>query len=67
MTDEREWIKWKGGECPVCKNDIVDICTRIDVYPQQRAGGWQDATWRHEPTYFYGNDSDIIAYRAVPV
>jgi len=57
------WIDWEGGERPVSEEAIVDIRTRRDTYPQQRAGGWQDAAWRHEATHFCGNDSDIIAYR----
>jgi len=60
-----DWVEWNGGECPFGDDTIVDIRTRIDEYPQQRARGWHWATWAHEPTHHFGNNSDIIAYRVV--
>lgn len=66
MTNEEGWIEWNGGECPLGPDVIADIRTRMDQYPRQRAQGWHWMTWKHEPTYFHGNNSDIIAYRIVP-
>lgn len=56
MTD---WIEWKGGECPVADDAIVEA--KMPYKPGgvrfRRAG---DCDWSHE-----GIDTDIIAYRVV--
>lgn len=55
MTD---WIEWKGGECPVGEDVLVEVRwdDGITTGPLN-AGAWR---WRH-----IGNESDIVAYRLV--
>ena len=52
------WIEWKGGECPVDSEAIVEVKYRKPnpyQYNNDRAG---DFAWSHD-----GFDGDIIAYR----
>jgi hypothetical protein len=60
-----EWIKWRGGECPVEKGVLVDVRYRDEVekfsIPALELDRGRDAT-----KYFWINDranNDIIAYR----
>ena len=54
--DADGWIEWKGGECPVDGNEIIDI-----RYPESREEFGAKAKfrrWNH-----WGGKRDIIAYR----
>ena len=54
--DAEGWIEWKGGECPVDGNEIIDI-----RYPDSREEFGTKAKfrrWNH-----CGDKGDIIAYR----
>lgn len=55
---EGEWIEWRGGECPVSADTLVD-CKRADgdEYAEYPAGSvyWYDS----------GCGDSIIAYRVV--
>lgn len=54
-----EWIDWRGGECPVDGNKIVDIKLRDG---EEVHGDKADILdWHH-----YGVSDDIIAYRIIP-
>ena len=54
--DADGWIEWKGGECPVDGNEIIDI-----RYPESREEFGAKAKFRR---WFHGGDKgDIIAYR----
>lgn len=58
-----EWIEWKGGECPVAKNVMVECRYRGPPNDDQFAiyemvAGWFN--WSHD-----GENDDIIAYRVV--
>lgn len=52
------WIEWKGGECPVHPDTVVDIEFRDGDQAALARASWWD--WPHE-----GNDSDITRYRIV--
>jgi len=62
----QEWIKWRGGECPVDPTALVEVRYRA---PADKAKGvrieWPCPAWRlgwlHD-----GADDDITAYRPVP-
>ena len=56
-TDADGWIEWKGGECPVSGNTIVQIKMRDGVKDRDLAKSY---SWRN-----FGIDGDIIAYRIV--
>lgn len=50
------WIEWGGGECPVARDQTVDVMFRYqETTATGRAGCWR---WDRN-----GTDSDIIAYR----
>ncbi len=50
------WIEWKGGECPVDPDCMVEVkFTHGEMNNKQRAGFW---TWGHS-----GVPGDIVAYR----
>ncbi len=55
-----DWIEWKGGECPVPPDTMVDVISRNGETNVGRAetwwwpGGNTDDAW------------DIVAYRVVP-
>lgn len=56
-VEEREWIAWHGGECPVEGDTLVDVQLRNGG----RIGGATRACtlyWRHEGIY-----NDIVAWR----
>lgn len=68
MTHETDWIEWRGGECPVEPDAIVevrfrrpDILSLDDITP--RDAGLFD--WRHIYSGGLVGSSDIIAYRVV--
>lgn len=54
------WIEWNGGECPVGKNQGVEVKLR---------GGYGDQFYDNAASYFEwshnGLGMDIIAYRVV--
>ncbi|MFJ3047029.1 hypothetical protein ACIPEN_14455 [Herbaspirillum chlorophenolicum] len=52
-----EWIEWKGGECPVEANELVDFKFRDGEEYQAHAWFF---LWEH----VFGED-DIIAYRII--
>ena len=55
MTDDDGWIEWKGGECPVDGESIVDVEFNSGNIVSGVAKG---LSWRHEWKY-----SNVIAYR----
>lgn len=50
MTD---WIEWKGGDCPVGDEEMVDVMFKNGVVTHNSCG-WD---WKEEGAY------SIIAYR----
>jgi hypothetical protein len=58
-----DWIEWKGGECPVSEDTVVEIHLRCDERNEGPARGFE---WSHDIARFgYEGDDDIIAYRVV--
>lgn len=52
------WIEWNGGECPVGKDEMIDIKYGDDAYANYvRAGAFN---WKHDDDCY-----PIIAYRVV--
>ncbi|MAF05937.1 MULTISPECIES: hypothetical protein [unclassified Herbaspirillum] len=55
-----EWIEWKGGECPVDGETIVQVGFRDGIEMQgERADFWD---WSHARRRSF---ADIVAYRVV--
>ena len=57
------WIPWKGGECPVPKDTLVEV-KRRNGETYSRPAGCLD--WKHSKGPYSSNkpySSDIIAYR----
>ncbi|MBE5254543.1 hypothetical protein [Mixta mediterraneensis] len=57
QTDNYGWIEWKGGECPVSPESVVDVRWRAGGKMTVEAGG---RSWAHA-----GMFCDIIAYRVI--
>lgn len=58
MSEEADWIEWKGGQCPVKPGTKIDIKMRNgDVAPTCRPA---HLAWSHAMGAL-----DIIAYRVV--
>lgn len=55
MTDDDGWIEWKGGECPVDGDSIVDVEFNAG---HTVSGAAKGLSWHHEWKY-----SNIIKYR----
>lgn len=52
------WIEWKGGNCPIDKNILIETKLRSGAFlPSDTAENWY---WEHDNTA-----DDIIAYRAI--
>lgn len=55
------WVEWKGGECPIGKNVLIQVRLRLDNNQSNHAP--------REPQYWnWGHrwgDNDIIAYRII--
>lgn len=63
----KEWIEWKGGECPVPAGTLVDLryrhnyCEDRIAVPALTFGNMSDREfWQHES---YAHAYDIIAWR----
>ncbi|WP_293649063.1 hypothetical protein [uncultured Pantoea sp.] len=57
QTDNYGWIEWKGGECPLAPEKVVDVKWRAGGVMTVEAGG---RSWTHD-----GKFHDIIAYRVI--
>lgn len=61
--DADGWIEWKGGECPVSNETIVDVRFRDgERGARVAADAWR---WEHYGEGREYADGDIIAYRVV--
>ena len=60
-----DWIEWKGGECPVDEDTLVEV--RYAKQPVTAKGVRLDGHIRAGRLAWYhdGEDDDIIAYRTV--
>lgn len=57
-ADERPWIPWSGGECPLAYITPVEVKLRNGETEMNQAAGF---VWRHDGASF-----DIIAFRLAP-
>jgi len=62
QTTADGWIEWKGGECPVAGNVLVERKYRGNPGVRHTADEATCFDWSHDPRM---SDSDIIAYRVV--
>ena len=67
QTTEDGWIEWKGGECPVDGDTLVEVRCLLDGEPWDREGadeaGWFDSLdwWKRAGS----EHCKITAYRVV--
>lgn len=66
---ENPWIEWKGGECPVAPETVVETrfrdgaemaSLRARCWSHERRDGLVRNNWRHR-----GDGYEIIAYRVL--
>lgn len=58
LRDEREgWVEWKGGECPVPGDTLVDA--------RLHSGRVLSGLARSFAWYWINDDDDIVAYRVI--
>lgn len=56
-ADEKEWIEWKGGDCPVDDEQRVEVKLRNGSLREEHAHYF---IWDH-----WESSGDIIAYRII--
>jgi hypothetical protein len=64
MSAPGEWIEWKGGDCPVPPETVVDFLTKGETPTCHWAapGPAGDLRWSH---IFEGSGGDILAYKVI--
>jgi hypothetical protein len=61
MSSDNEWVAWRGGDCPVDPETIVEVRNRQGaIYGPKRA---KRVDWKHRDPVI--ERLDTVAYRVV--
>ncbi len=61
-----DWIEWKGGECPVAPDTMVEVRYRSAILPISGPDLARRDDWRWEPPQQgLAGSFDIVAYRVI--